>query len=85
MVDQQKTEKRSRTLDEAIVIAPVGVPIDEVIELSSEPANAWRSRSRQRRALRIHKSARRRHETAADLLQRIEPIHPHQLPIATLT
>jgi hypothetical protein len=80
VVDQQQTEKRSCTFDEAIVIAPIGVSIDEIFELGREPSNPRRSRSGQWRPLRIHKIARGRHEAAADVLQSIEPIRPHQLP-----
>jgi hypothetical protein len=69
VVDQQETEKGSRPLDEAIVVASVGVSIDEILELGRKPANAGRARSGQGRLLRIDERACGRHEEAADVLQ----------------
>jgi hypothetical protein len=85
VVDQQKTEDGPCAFDKAIVIGSVGVSIDEILELRRKPADAGGAGSRQRRVLRVDKSPCGRHETAADVLQRTEPIPPHSIPVATLT
>ena len=85
MVDQQKTEDRACALHEAIVIGSVGVAIDEILQLCRKPADAGGAGSWQRRTLRVDKNPRGRHERAANVLQRIEPIPPHSLLVATLT
>jgi hypothetical protein len=68
VVDQQEAEQCPCALDEAIVIGPIAIAIDKILELRCEPTNPRGAGSGRRRPLRIDKIASRRHETAADVL-----------------
>jgi hypothetical protein len=68
VIDQQETEKRPGTLDEAIVIACIGIPIDEILELGREPTDALHPRAERWTALQVQEITCRGHETATDVL-----------------